>query len=48
MTALLFNQFIYRNYDAVEGYHLRGSYPINVLAADKIKTLFPAKESRSA
>ena len=44
MTALLFNLFIDGNYDHLEGYHLRGSYPINVLAADKLKMLVPPKE----
>jgi homocitrate synthase len=44
MTALLFNLFIESQYDHLEGYHLRGSYPINVLAADKLKMLVPPKE----
>jgi homocitrate synthase len=44
LTALLFNLFIDRRYSFLEGYHLRGSYPINVLAAAKLKTLVPAKE----
>lgn len=44
MTALLFNLFIEGQYDALEGYHLRGSYPINVLAADKLKMLVTPKE----
>lgn len=44
MTALLFNLFVDREYDKLEGYHLRGSYPINVLAADKLKMLVPSKE----
>jgi homocitrate synthase len=44
MTALLFNLFIEGQYDHLEGYHLRGSYPINVLAADKLKMLVPPKE----
>jgi homocitrate synthase len=44
MTALLFNLFVEARYDSLEGYHLRGSYPINVLAADKLKTLVPPKE----
>ena len=44
MTALLFNLFIDGQYDHLEGYHLRGSYPINVLAADKLKMLVPPKE----
>jgi len=44
LTALLFNLHVDHNYDALEGYHLRGSYPINVLAADKLKKLVPSKE----
>ena len=44
MTALLFNLFIEGQYDALEEYHLRGSYPINVLAADKLKMLVTPKE----
>jgi homocitrate synthase len=44
MTTLLFNLFIEGQYDSLEGYHLRGSYPINVLAADKLKMLVPPKE----
>ncbi len=44
MTSLLFNLFIDGHYDALEGYTLRNSYPINVTMADKLKTLVPAKE----
>jgi homocitrate synthase len=44
MTALMFNLHLDQNYDALEGYHLRGSYPINVLAADKLRMLVPPKE----
>jgi len=44
MTALLFNLFLDGYYDHLEGYHLRGSYPINVLAADKLKMLVTPKE----
>lgn len=44
MTALLFNLFLEEYYDHLEGFNLRGSYPINVLFADKLKTLVPAKE----
>jgi len=44
MTALLFNLFIDREYDRLEGYHLRGSYPINVLLASKLNKLVPSKE----
>jgi homocitrate synthase len=44
MTALLFNLFIDQQYDYLEGYNLRSSYPINVTMADKLKTLVPPKE----
>ncbi len=44
LTALLFNLHIDREYDKLEGYHLRGSYPLNVLFADKLKMLVPARE----
>lgn len=44
MTALLFNLHIDREYDRLEGYHLRGSYPINVMVADKLKKLVPSRE----
>lgn len=44
MTALLFNLYIDREYDKLEGYHLRGSYPINVMLADKLRKLVPSKE----
>ncbi len=44
MTALLFNLYIDREYDMLEGYNLRGSYPINVMMADKLKKLVPSKE----
>jgi len=44
VTALLFNLFIEREYDKLEGYHLRRSYPLNVLLSDKLKKLVPAKE----
>ncbi|RME50379.1 MAG: pyruvate carboxyltransferase [Caldilineae bacterium] len=44
MTALLFNLYIDRQYDLLEGYHLRASYPINVMMADKLKKLVPSKE----
>lgn len=44
MTALLFNLFVDREYDRLEGYHLRGSYPINVMMADKLRKLVPSKE----
>ncbi|RME05417.1 MAG: pyruvate carboxyltransferase [Anaerolineae bacterium] len=44
LTALLFNLFVDGCYDHLEGYHLRASYPLNVLLADKLKTLVPFQE----
>jgi homocitrate synthase len=44
LTALLFNLYVDHDYDRLEGYHLRGSYPLNVLVADKLKKLVPSKE----
>ena len=44
LTALLLNLHIDRDYDKLEGYHLRGSYPLNVLVADKLKMLVPPQE----
>lgn len=44
MTSLLFNLFIDQRYDYLDGYSLRGSYPINVTMADKLRTLVPPKE----
>ncbi len=44
LTALIFNLYLDREYDRLEGYHLRGSYPLNVLVADKMKKLVPSKE----
>jgi homocitrate synthase len=44
MTALLFNLFIDKAYDHLKGYHLRDSYPINVMFASKLKKLVPSKE----
>ncbi len=44
MTSLFFNLFIDQQYDYLEGYTLRSSYPINVTMADKLKTLVPPKE----
>jgi homocitrate synthase len=44
MTALLFNLFVDRQYDKLEGYNLRGSYPINMLLASKLKKLVQSKE----
>lgn len=44
MTALLYNLYIDKAYDHLEGYNLRGSYPINVMFASKLKKLVPSKE----
>jgi homocitrate synthase len=44
LTALLFNLHVDRDYDKLEGYHLHGSYPLNVLVADKLKMLVPPTE----
>ena len=44
LTALLFNLYEDRDYDKLEGFNLRGSYPLNVLAADKLKMLVPPQE----
>lgn len=44
LTALLFNLHLDREFDKLEGYHLRGSYPLNVLVADKMKMLVPSNE----
>lgn len=44
LTGLLFNLHIDRDYDKLEGYNLRGSYPLNVLVADKLKMLVPPQE----
>jgi homocitrate synthase len=44
MTGLLFNLFVEQQYDYLEGYNLRSSYPINITMADKLKTLVPSKE----
>jgi homocitrate synthase len=44
LTALIFNLFLEKDYDLLEGYHLRGCYPLNVLVADKMKKLVPSKE----
>ncbi len=44
MTALLFNLYIEREYDHLEGYTLRAAYPINVMMADKLRKLVPSKE----
>jgi len=44
LTALLYNLFIDKDYDALEGYHLRASYPLNVMLADKMRKLVPGKE----
>lgn len=44
MTALLFNLFVDRSYDHLQGYNLRESYPINVMMASKLRKLVPSKE----
>jgi homocitrate synthase len=44
LTSLIYNLYLQRDYDRLEGYNLRGSYPLNVLLADKLKTLVPSKE----
>jgi homocitrate synthase len=44
LTSLLFNLYLDREFDKLEGYNLRGSYPLNVLAADKLKMLVPPNE----
>jgi homocitrate synthase len=44
MTALIFNLFVDHEYDKLEGYHLRGSYPINVVLASKLNKLVQSKE----
>jgi len=44
MTSLIYNLFLDKEYDKLDGYHLRGSYPINVLMADKLRKLIPSKE----
>ena len=44
LTALLYNLYVDKAYDHLEGYSLRGSYPINVMFADKLKKLVPSKE----
>jgi homocitrate synthase len=43
-TALFLNLYIDKAYDCLEGYNLRGSYPINVMFASKLKKLVPSKE----
>jgi len=43
-TALLYNLYIDKQYDHLEGYNLRGAYPINVMFASKMKKLVPSKE----
>ena len=44
MTALLFNLFIDRQSNLLEGYHLSDSYPVNVLLAAKLNMLVNDKE----
>lgn len=44
MTGLIFNMFVDKGYEYLDNYHLRGSYPINVMMADKLRKLVPSKE----
>jgi homocitrate synthase len=44
MTELIFNLYIDKMYDHLEGYNLRGSYPINVMFASKMRKLVPSRE----
>jgi homocitrate synthase len=44
LTALMFNLFVDRRYDLLEGYNLRGSYPLNVVLASKLHKLVQSKE----
>ena len=44
MTGLLFNLYIDKAYDYLDGYQLRDSYPINVMTASKLRKLVPSKE----
>ena len=44
LTSLIYNLYLDRQYDRLEGINLRGSYPLNVLLADKLKMLVPSKE----
>lgn len=44
LSALLFNLHIEHDFDRLEGYHLRNSYPLNVLVSDKLKMLVPFQE----
>jgi len=44
LTALMFNLYMDKLYDHLEGYTLRGSYPVNVMFASKLKKLVPSKE----
>jgi len=44
MSALLYNLYIDRQFEKVDGYRLHGSYPINVLVAAKLNMLVPPKE----
>jgi len=44
LTSLIYNLYLDRQYDCLEGINLRGSYPLNVLVADKLKMLVPSKE----
>ena len=44
LTSLIYNLYLDRQFDFLEGINLRGSYPLNVLMADKLKMLVPPKE----
>jgi homocitrate synthase len=44
VSALLLNLHIEHDYDRLEGYHLRNSYPLNVMVSDKLKMLVPFTE----
>ncbi len=44
MTTILFNLYLEKQYDLLEGYTLRASYPINVMLADKLHSLVPSRE----
>ena len=44
LTSLIYNLYLDREYDRLESYNLRGSYPLNVLLADKLKMLVPPNE----
>lgn len=44
LTALLFNLYIDQELDRLEAFRLSGSYPLNVMVADKLRKLVPSKE----